>query len=428
MLGNPTIFSLAIVEKEKERYYREDVSKRLEIFNSSRLREIYLELGDGLSILLYFSQPSIYYEQNRGIMYIECYPDDLMKEFEKISLDSSMRELEEVLVGIDGFFTGFIVDKSRIIFFRDHVGAIPCNYRISDGSFMAASFKKIMNGGVGLPPGRILVWDKGSLKIHRWFRWKQLDGDRVQELKNRLVDVFSRYLPEYFSLSFSGGIDSTIIAFVGSLLNRSFECVTVGTENSIDFQWAEEAASILGLRLRKVKVSMDLVKNVVEVVSRYLVNPTSMDKCIASVYYLVATNSIDDFIVSGQGADELFGGYYKYIKLRREKNLKYVHGVMMSDLLRLHETNIERDYLIVTVAGRRLIQPFLAKQIFEIALSTPVELKIDLEDDVRKIMLRKVGEMLGIPKELIMKPKKALQYSSGIQKLVSSMIKKPSYI
>jgi asparagine synthase (glutamine-hydrolysing) len=97
----------------------------------------------------------------------------------------------------------------------------------------------------------------------------------------------------------------------------------------------------------------------------------------------------------------------------------------MKDILELHKTNIERDYLAVATTGKRLIQPYLAKKIYELALSTPVNLKISLEDESgRKIILRRVGGMLGLQDQLIWKPKKALQYSSKVQKLTFNLIRR----
>ena len=423
MKNGPGIFQLAVINKNDQRGYEEIIETRLGIFDFVTLKEKYIGLDNDQAIILHFSNPSILDERSSGIISVECYPDDLVNVFEKMRLDISLKDLGGMLDGVDGFFTGFIMDKSRIVMFRDHVGAIPCNYRVDDSSFVATSFKKMVDGSVSTPPGRIIVWDGRSFKIHRWYRWRRFTGDYIVELKNRLIDVFSRYLPDSFSLGFSGGLDSVLIAYIGSMLGRRIECITVGAEDSIDFQWAEEAAAPLGLKLKKIMIDEKLVKNTVEVVSRYLVEPTLMDLSIASVFYLVSTNSVHGFIVSGQGADELFGGYYKYVKLGREKGLGYVQGVMMKDILELHKTNIERDYLTVTVAGRKLIQPYLAKKIYETALSTPVSLKISLENNSeRKIILRKVGRMLGLPDKLIGKPKKALQYSSKIQKMFSSAL------
>ena len=423
MYNGAGVFQLAVVGKNKIREYDKTLEKKLEILDALRFQERYLELDNDLVMILHYFNPSLLNEESRGIVYVECYPDDLVNFFEKIRLDTSLEDLGEMLNNIDGFFTGFIVDKSRVVMFRDHVGAIPYSYKVGDESLMVASFKKMVGSSTSLPPGRIMVWDNRSLKIYRWFRWKHLDGDHVEELKNRLVDAFSRYLPESFSLGFSGGLDSVLIAYVGSMLGRRIECITVGAEDSIDSQWAEEAALQLGLKLKKILIDEKLVKNTVDAVSRYLVEPNIMDLSIASVFYLVATNSVYNFIVSGQGADELFGGYYKYVKLGREKGLEYAQGVMMKDILELHKTNIERDYLTVMTLGKRLIQPYLAKKIYEAALSTPINMKIKLENNSnRKIILRKVGRMLKLPDELVWKPKKALQYSSKIQKIVFSIV------
>jgi len=423
MYNGAGVFQLAVVEKNKIREYDKTLEKKLEILDLLRFQERYLDLDNDLVMILHHFNPSFLNEESRGIVYVECYPDDLVNFFEKIRLDTSLEDLREMLNNIDGFFTGFIVGKSRVVMFRDHVGAIPYNYKVDNESLIAASFKKMIESSTSLPPGRIIAWNNRSLKIYRWFKWRHLNGDYVEELKNRLVDAFSRYLPESFSLGFSGGLDSVLIAYVGSMLDRKFECITVGAEDSIDFQWAEEAALQLGLKLKKIKIDEKLVKNTVEVLSRYLVNPTIMDLSIASVFYLVATSSVHSIIISGQGADELFGGYYKYVKLGREKGLEYAQGVMMKDTLELHKTNIERDYLTVTTTGRKLIQPYLAKKIYEAALSTPINLKITPQNNsYRKVILRKVGRMLRLPDKLVWKPKKALQYSSKIQKMVSLIV------
>jgi len=422
--NKPSIFHLTVTRDGNLREIINQSYERLERFNFIRWRDKLLNLGNGYSVFLRFSNPRLLDERSNGLILVDFYPDDLSHLFEKLQPDISLKDLMGLLDRVNGFFTGFIIKDSRIILFRDHVGAIPFCYTMSGGSFTASSFRVMVDDAVCIPPGRITELIDNSFRIYRWYKWRPFSGDYVEELKNRLLNVFSRYLPEEFTLGFSGGLDSSIIAYVGSRLGRKIECITVGTEDSIDFTWAEEAAKLLGLRLKKIKLNEETVRNTIENVSEFLVNPSITDLSISSIFYLVASNGSFDNVVSGQGADEVFGGYHKYFRLGLEKGAKYVSGVMMKDLLEIYKTNSERDYLVTMLKGKRLILPYLAKPLYDLAFIIPVELKTGLKRDDRKILLKRVGQIMGIPERLLTKPKKAVQYSSKIQKII---IKKNIY-
>ena len=420
--SRPSIFYLTIARDDKLRESIDQAYKRLERFSFIPWNDKLLNLSNGYSVFLRFSNPRLLDERSNGLIYVDFYPDDLSLHFEKLQLDISLKDLVELLDRMDGFFTGFIIKDSRLILFRDHVGAIPSCYRISEDSITASSFRVMVDDAICIPPGRIIEFIDNSSRIHRWYKWKPFSGDYLGELKNRLSNVFSRYLPEEFTLGFSGGLDSSIIAYIGSMLGKKIECITVGTEDSIDFTWAEEAATLLGLRLKKIKLDEQNVRDALENVSRFLVDPSVIDLSISSIFYLVASNSSFDNVVSGQGADEVFGGYHKYFRLGLVKGAKYVSGVMVKDMLEIYKTNIERDCLVMMLKDKRLILPYLAKPLYDLAFSIPVELKIGSKRDDRKILLRRAGQIIGIPERLLTKPKKAMQYSSKIQKMI--MMKK----
>jgi asparagine synthase (glutamine-hydrolysing) len=69
--------------------------------------------------------------------------------------------------------------------------------------------------------------------------------------------------------------------------------------------------------------------------------------------------------------------------------------------------------------------PFGAYQIAEFALALPVELKIEKRaDTLRKLVLRKTAENMGLPPSVTEKPKKAVQYSTGINNALKKIAKK----
>jgi asparagine synthetase B (glutamine-hydrolysing) len=69
--------------------------------------------------------------------------------------------------------------------------------------------------------------------------------------------------------------------------------------------------------------------------------------------------------------------------------------------------------------------PFGSYQIAEFALALPLELKIERrEDTLRKLVLRKVADNMGLPASITEKPKKAVQYSTGVNNALKKIAKR----
>jgi asparagine synthase (glutamine-hydrolysing) len=98
---------------------------------------------------------------------------------------------------------------------------------------------------------------------------------------------------------------------------------------------------------------------------------------------------------------------------------------MFDDAVKLHESNIERDVKICGFHDVELRLPFASYQIAQFALNLTVELKIERKaDSLRKLVLRKVAVDMGLPSSIVEKPKKAVQYATGINDVLKKLAKK----
>jgi asparagine synthase (glutamine-hydrolysing) len=129
-------------------------------------------------------------------------------------------------------------------------------------------------------------------------------------------------------------------------------------------------------------------------------------------------------MLAGQGADELFGGYQRYVKeyCREGGN---VSETMFGDVVKLYESNLERDLKITGFFDVELRLPFGVFEVADYALRLPLECKFEQKvDTLRKLVLRKLALNAGMPMQIVEKPKKAVQYSTGINDAVKRIAKK----
>jgi len=337
-----------------------------------------------------------------------------------------VEDLRRKLLDLDGFYSGVWVSPQILAFFRDHVGHMPLAYRrIGDQSFAAALERQALNfEAEQLQPGAMLLLRKEKIEVVKWYAPKvKAVKDPIREISEALIRVVERYVPAECVLAFSGGLDSSLLAHLALRCGKRIETIVIGSKDCLDHEWAIEAADSLGLNVRRITIGDDELLDVVKILEKNLPKKSSMDFAIASIFYLTSKNSSGKPVITGQGSDELFGGYWKYANAFEKNGIEAAAELMRRDVENIHVANLERDELATALAGSNLIAPYLARRIYELALSTAPELKLKKVDGqiVRKWILREAGKSLDLPRNLTERPKKAAQYSSGLLKRIRAL-------
>ncbi len=219
---------------------------------------------------------------------------------------------------------------------------------------------------------------------------------------------------------FSGGIDSTLIAFLSKKFDPNTRLCTIGTEGSQDLEWARRIAGEIGLSEKlRVKVLgekevMDAYHEVREILKTEHLLSIELGIAVLLCSRIAKEEGVGK-LLSGHGADELFGGYSKYPS--GFASGKDVSKMMGEDLESAISKDIKESELIAGGEGIEIGFPFLAKEVIELALEIPIS--EHFEGEARKPVLREAARVLGLPEVARGRPKKAMQYGSGIHKILS---------
>ena len=118
---------------------------------------------------------------------------------------------------------------------------------------------------------------------------------------------------------------------------------------------------------------------------------------------------------AGQGADELFGAYAKSLRM----NFEELKRALFEDVVTLADKNLERDDHVAMANSVDLRTPYLYDEIVKLALKIPATFKV--RNGIRKYILRKTAERIGVPKDIVYAEKKAIQYSTGVTKFIEKI-------
>jgi asparagine synthase (glutamine-hydrolysing) len=213
----------------------------------------------------------------------------------------------------------------------------------------------------------------------------------------------------------SGGVDSSLVA---ALAQR--ECVAVGLAGSHDLVRARHAAGLLGLHCTEVGITPAEIETALPEVISAIPKKDPVNTGIALTMYFVARWAGEHGyrrILAGQGADELFGGYARYLT---SPNLD---DDLARDIAGL-EFQAVRDQAVAALFGTYLSMPYLDIRVVRAARAIPACEKV--RDGQRKIPLREIAAR-HIPQELAGYEKKAMQYGSGVWGELKKLARKNGY-
>lgn len=262
-----------------------------------------------------------------------------------------------------------------------------------------------------------------------------IDEELLDSTISRLLEAARdavQALPERPSvLGYSGGIDSGILASLVAEFGKKVSLLTMGRSSSSD------VASVIG----KSKASLQL-DSAVAVIERSDVENAAMhvldfgsvsnlshfEDCVA--FWLIAETASKlggkECVISANGPDELFCGYDRFRRLLDSSGYESVNEEIRNSLV-VAEGLSRRVKMVVSHFGLGIQEPFLTSEFTQMALQIPAQYKILPKNDIlRKRIWRCLGRSIGVPEEIVLRPKKAMQYGMGIHGIVNSMMKRGS--
>ena len=146
-----------------------------------------------------------------------------------------------------------------------------------------------------------------------------MNDNRLETLYNSLNQAIKDECNETITVAFSGGIDSTLVAFIANKY-CNVELIAVGVPGSHDLEAAKSAAKLIGMNIKIIEVNEnEMVDEGLEMQEKIDLSGIEIEFMLP--FWIAAKNTTNSILMCGQGADELFGGYARFRKEHADKDL-----------------------------------------------------------------------------------------------------------
>ena len=340
---------------------------------------------------------------------------------------------------LNGIFAFAIYDQEKDEYFiaRDHMGIVPLYMGWDgNGTFFIASELKALEGVCSkielFPPGHYL-YSKDEAPT-KWYHpeWNTYDSVKdnstsIEELHDALTDAVHRQLMSDvpYGVLLSGGLDSSITSALAKKFAAKrvesqdtqsawwpqLHSFSVGLEGSPDLAAAQKVAEHIGTVHHEIKFTiqegLDAIREVIYHLETYDITTIRASTPMFLMARAIKALGIK-MVLSGEGADELFGGYLYFHKA---PNAKEFHEETVRKLEKLHQYDCLRANKSLAAWGIEGRVPFLDKEFIEVAMRINPKDKMISNDRMEKWVLRKAFEDY-LPKSVTWRQKE--QFSDGV--------------
>lgn len=340
------------------------------------------------------------------------------------------------LNGIFGFAI-YDVEQDAYLIARDHMGIIPLYIGWDkNGTFYVASELKALESICSkielFPPGHYL--QSKDQKFVKWYNrdWTEYDAVKenatsIQDIKEALEAAVHRQLMSDvpYGVLLSGGLDSSVTSAIAKKYAQKrvesgdtteawwpqLHSFSVGLEDSPDLAAAQKVADHIGTVHHEIKFTiqegLDAIKDVIYNLETY---DTTTIRASTPMYLMarVIKSMGIKMVLSGEGADELFGGYLYFHKA---PNAKEFHQETVRKLEKLHMYDCLRANKSLAAWGIEGRVPFLDKEFMDVAMRINPQDKMINGERMEKWVVRKAFEDM-LPESVAWRQKE--QFSDGV--------------
>ena len=340
---------------------------------------------------------------------------------------------------LNGIFAFALYDakKNEYLIARDPIGVIPLyiGWDEYDNLNVASEMKSLVKYCKKIeefPPGH--YYSSKSKKYIKYYKKDWMDYNKIsknktsisslkkaleQSVKNQLMSDVP------FGVLLSGGLDSSIIAALVKKFSKKriesddkkdawwpqIHSFAIGLENSPDLEASREAANYIGTvhheKTFTIQEGFDAIRDVIYFLETYDVTTVRASTPMYLLARIIKSMGIK-MVLSGEGADEIFGGYLYFHKA---PNAKEFHEETVRKLNKLHLYDCLRANKSMAAWGVECRVPFLDKDFLDVSMAINPKDKMIGSEKMEKWILRKAFEN-ELPKNILWRQKE--QFSDGV--------------
>lgn len=332
---------------------------------------------------------------------------------------------------LDGMFAFVVIDGDDYIAARDPLGIKPLYYGIDERGrkYFASEMKAIADQCTTFstfPPGHIYTEKTGFVKYYQP-EWEdaskaieEIDYESIRKILTQAVQ--KRLMADVpFGVLLSGGLDSSLTSSIACRLlegtGQKIHSFSIGLDaDSPDTKAARKVAKFIGTEHHEIHFTIEKGIEILEKLIWHLetYDVTSI-RASTPMYFLskAITEKGIKMVLSGEGADEVFGGYLYFRNAPsaadfQQETIDRVQKLFTADLLRADKSTMAH--------GLEARVPFLDKAFLELAIKIkPEEKQPKTYEGIEKYILRKAfdtPEKPYLPEEVLWRQKE--QFSDGV--------------
>ena len=345
----------------------------------------------------------------------------------------------DFLEDLNGIFAFALYDKNNGTFLigRDHMGIIPLYQGWdSEGRYYVASELKALEGVCkkieSFPPGHYFSSESGEMI--KWYNRDWTEYDNVKDntsdsikLREALEAAVHRQLMSDvpYGVLLSGGLDSSIISAIAKKYSAKriesndesaawwpqLHSFSVGLKGSPDLKFAKEVAEHIGTVHHEINFTiqegLDAIRDIIYHLETYDVTTIRASTPMYLMARVIKSMGVK-MVLSGEGADEIFGGYLYFHKA---PNAEEFHKETVRKLDKLHLYDCNRANKSLAAWGIEGRVPFLDKEFMDIAMNLNPTDKMCGNGKMEKSILREAFEDY-LPASVAWRQKE--QFSDGV--------------